>query len=117
MKWDAHRALIAAFLIVVAVDIWRFIKHPYSPVSGVPIYPPPWTFTAPAIVYGLLSLFGDLVNDEIAAALGIGLAIGVVIGEAQLTAQGDVPVAATVAQLTQSSPNANASQTGVTQLA
>lgn len=111
MKWDAHRALVAAFIVVIAVEMWRFIKHPYSTVSGVPMYPPPWILTAPAIVYGMLSLFSDFVNDEIAAALGIGLAIGVVMSETQATKQGDVPVAATVAQLTQSSPNANTSAT------
>lgn len=113
MEGKGLRWLVAAFFVVIAIEFWNWFQapapsSPYEPYG----FPPPYIITAPCVVYGMLAIFGEVVNDEIAGAIGLGLAIGVVIAKTQnqLTGNTPAPIQAQVAasQQIMSGPNANA---------
>lgn len=80
--FNGQRALIAAFFVILAVQTWRFIKNPPSnvPLQGLP---PPYIYTGTIVVFAMLSILGSMWDQRVAGALGIGLALGVVMAEAQ----------------------------------
>lgn len=80
MKFSGERAILSCFFIVAALELWKWFKAP-DPNSPLPV-PPPYVFTGLVIVFGGISLFGDLVNYRLAGAFA--LALTVAIGIAQL---------------------------------
>lgn len=72
---DSDRAVLASFIGVLALIVYRDFKQPDSSWPLGPV-PPPYRFTYAGVVFGLLFLLADLWSPRVAGVIGIGVLIG-----------------------------------------
>lgn len=72
---NTDKPVIASFIAVLALIIYRDFRNPDSSWPLGPV-PPPYRFTYAGVIFGILMLVADMWSTKIAGVVAIGVVIG-----------------------------------------
>lgn len=72
---NSDRAVLGAFIGVLALIVYRDFRHPDSSWPLGPV-PPPYRFTYAGVIFGILFLVSDMWSPRIAGVVALGVLIG-----------------------------------------
>lgn len=72
---DSSKGVMASFLGCMVLITYRDFKKPDSSWPLGPV-PPPYRFTWCAVIFGILSLVGDMFSERVATTVATGVLIG-----------------------------------------